>query len=136
MSQGLRKAMLTAHVVLSVGWLGAVVAFLVLSIAGLRSHDADMVRSAYLAMNLLGEFIIVPLSFAALLTGLVQSLGTQWGLFRHYWVLVKLTLTFGATALLLLHQFTAVAEAMRRVLGAAPGTSSQRRPSGDAALWG
>jgi len=69
----------------------------------------------------LGQFI-VPLSFAALLTGLVQSLGTHWGLFRHYWVLVKFALTIGATILLLLHQFTAVAGAARRVSGSSAGT--------------
>jgi hypothetical protein len=70
----------------------------------------------------MGQFIIVPLSLAALATGLVQSLGTPWGLFRHYWVLVKFTLTIGATSLLLLHQFTAVAGAARLVSGAAAET--------------
>ncbi len=122
MTPALRRLSLAAHVTSSVGWLGAVAGFLVLSIAGLTSQDAEIVRGAYLAMNLLGQFLIVPLSLAALLTGLVQSLGTHWGLFRHYWVLVKFTLTIGATFLLLLHQFTAVAEAARRVSGAAPGT--------------
>lgn len=43
-------------------------------------------------------------------------------MFRHYWVLVKFALAIGATILLLLHQFTAVAGAARRVSGAAPGT--------------
>ena len=47
------------------------------------SHDAQMVRAAYLSMELIGWFVIVPFSLAALLTGLVQSLGTPWGLFRH-----------------------------------------------------
>jgi hypothetical protein len=122
MTPALRKLTLTAHVASSVGWLGAVAAFLVLSIAGLTSQDAELVRGAYLAVNLLGQFLIVPLSLAALLTGLVQSLGTHWGLFRHYWVLVKFTLTIGATILLLLHQFTAVAGAARRVSEAAAGT--------------
>ncbi len=42
------------------------------------------------------------MTIASLLTGLIQSLGTAWGLFRHYWVLVKLLLTvFAATVLLL-----------------------------------
>src|SRR5687767_14207840 len=95
------------------GWLGAVAAFLVLSIAGLTSRDAAIVRGSYLSMNLIGQFIIVPLSLAALISGLVQSLGTPCGLFRHYSVLVKFALTIGATFLLILHQFTAVARAAR-----------------------
>ena len=61
-----------------------------------------MVRAAYLAMELTARFVIVPLAFAALLTGLIQSLGTPWGLFRHYWVLMKLLLTVFATIVLLL----------------------------------
>ncbi|HVU15466.1 MAG TPA: hypothetical protein VHD32_00965 [Candidatus Didemnitutus sp.] len=110
-----RKLGLAAHVTASVGWLGAVAAFLALSIAGLTSREAETVRGAYLAMNLIGEFTLVPLSILAVVTGLFQSLGTEWGLFRYYWVAVKLVLTFGATLLLLLHQFTEVAAAARRV---------------------
>jgi len=80
------------------------------------------VRSAYLSMNLIGQFIIVPLSLAALLTGLIQSLGTHWGLFRHYWVSVKFVLTILAIIILLLHQFTAVEGAARSVMGSTAGT--------------
>ena len=102
MTPRLRKLALTAHVVSSVGWLGAVAAFLALAVAGLTSQDAQTVRAAYLAMELTGWFVIVPLAFASLLTGLVQSLGTTWGLFRHYWVLAKLLITVLATIVLLL----------------------------------
>jgi len=122
MTAALRKIGLTAHVTLSVAWLGAVSSFLVLSIAGLTSNDAEIVRGAYLAMNLIGLYTIVPLSLAALVTGLVQSLGTHWGVFRFYWVATKLVLTIFATTALLLHQFTAVAGAARRVSGIAAGT--------------
>lgn len=64
--------------------------FLVLSIAGLTSRNAEIVRGAYLSMNVIGQFVIIPLSLAALMTGLVQSLGTHWGLFRHYWVFCEI----------------------------------------------
>jgi hypothetical protein len=99
----LRKAALTAHVVSSVGWLGAVAAFLALAVAGLISPSAPMVRAVYLAMDLTGWFVIVPLCFASLLTGVISSLGTTWGLFRHYWVLAKLVMTVPSTLLLLMH---------------------------------
>ena len=99
----LRKFALTAHVASSVGWLGAVAGFLALAVAGLNSPDAQRVRAAYLAMELIGWFVIVPLSFASPLTGLVQSFGTSWGLFRHYWVVIKFLITIPATLLLLLH---------------------------------
>jgi hypothetical protein len=103
MTPGVRKLALTAHVVSSVGWLGAVAAFLALAVAGVTSTHAPMVRGAYLAMECTGWFVIVPLSLASLLTGLIQSLGTEWGLLRHYWILVKLVLTVLATLVLLVH---------------------------------
>jgi hypothetical protein len=103
MTPGLRKFVLTAHVTFAVGWLGAVAAFLALAVAGLTSQDAQMVRAAYLAMDLIARFVIVPLSFAPLLTGPVLSLGTPWGLFRHYWILAKLLITILSTIILLVH---------------------------------
>lgn len=103
MTPWVRKFALTAHVTSSVGWLGAVAGFLALAIAGLTSRDAQTVRATYLSMQLVGWCVIVPLSLASPITGLVQSLGTPWGLFRHYWVLVKFLITIPATVLLLVH---------------------------------
>ena len=65
--------------------------------------DAQMVRAAYLAMELTTWFVIVPLAFISLLSGVVSSLGTNWGLFRYYWVLLKLLMTVLATIVLLVH---------------------------------
>lgn len=122
MTPSLRKFVLTTHVTFSVGWIGAVAAFLALSITGLTTREAEMARGTYLAMNLICLYIIVPLSLAALVTGLIQSLGTRWGLFRHYWVLVKFLLTILCITILLFHQFTAVAKAAKLVSGTAAGT--------------
>jgi hypothetical protein len=97
----LRKLALAAHVTLGVGWIGAVAAFLALAVVGVRSADDQSVRASFFAMNLLVRLIIVPLAFGALLSGLVSSLGTKWGLLRHYWVLIKLVLTAIAVAVLL-----------------------------------
>jgi hypothetical protein len=103
MTPRLRKFALTAHVTASVGWLGAVAGFLALAVAGLISKDAQTVRGVYLAMELTARFVIVPFSFASLLTGLVQSLGTKWGLFRHYWILAKLIINVFANIILLIY---------------------------------
>jgi hypothetical protein len=84
MSGGVRKLALTAHVITSVGWLGAVAVFLVLAVAGLTSGAPATARAAYVAMEATTRLVIVPLCLASLLTGILQSLGTPWGLFRHY----------------------------------------------------
>jgi hypothetical protein len=106
MGPRLRKFTLTAHVTSSVGWLGAVAAFLALAVVGLTSPDAQTVRGAYLVMEPAAWFILVPLAVASLLTGLVQSLATTWGLFRHYWVLFKLLINVFATVILLAYMET------------------------------
>jgi uncharacterized membrane protein len=98
-----RNIALITHVTASVGWLGAVLAFLALAVTGLTTDDAALASSAYRALDLVGWDVIVPLCLASLVTGIVQSLGTKWGLFRHWWVLFKLLLNLFATILLLVH---------------------------------
>jgi uncharacterized membrane protein len=102
----LRKLLLTAHVTTTVGWLGAVVAFLALAVVGVTSQDAQTVRGAYLVMEPVAWLVLVPLAFASLLTGIVQSLATAWGLFRHYWILFKLLIAAVATIVLLIYMET------------------------------
>jgi hypothetical protein len=101
-----RKLALVAHVGSSVGWLGAVVTSLALAVVALASRDAALVRAVYLVLEPLGWFTLIPFSLAALLTGLIQSLGTSWGLIRHYWVLAKLLMNLFATGILLLYMQT------------------------------
>jgi hypothetical protein len=113
--RALRKVVLTTHVVTSVGWLGAVVAYLALDVTAATSQDADLVRTAYAAMELVVMSAIVPLALASVVIGVVNALGTTWGLLRHWWVIVKLLLTLVATTVLLLQLPTVrmLAEASR-----------------------
>jgi hypothetical protein len=106
LTPGVRKFALTAHVVSSVGWLGAVAAFLALALVGLTSDSAQTARGAYRVMEPTAWLVLVPLALASLVTGLVQSLGTSWGLFRHYWVLFKLVINVLSTAVLVTYMET------------------------------
>lgn len=106
MPPGLRRFALATHLTVSVGWIGAVVAYLALAVAAANSADAATVRGAWIAMDVTGWYAVVPLAVASLLTGLVMALATPWGLLRHYWVLISLVLTIVATGVLLLHMPT------------------------------
>lgn len=101
MSPGLRKFALTLHITCSVGWIGAVIAFLVLVIAAMSREDVQILRAVWIALDLLGFLAIIPLAIVSLLSGLVMSLGTKWGLFQHYWVLFSFALTVLAIFVLL-----------------------------------
>ncbi|MBY0307781.1 MAG: hypothetical protein K2Q09_03480 [Phycisphaerales bacterium] len=98
-----RKLTLTAHVAASVGWLGAAITYLALAVAALASGEHARAPAAYQILNLVGWWVILPLCVGALVTGVVQSLGTRWGVVRHYWVVAKLALTLVMTAVLLGH---------------------------------
>jgi hypothetical protein len=102
MSPGLRRFALTMHMTCSVGSLGAVAAFLALAVAGLVTTDARLQRAANLAMRVTAWLVVAPLILASLVTGIVQALGTTWGLVRHYWILAKLVLTVLVGIVLLL----------------------------------
>ena len=106
MTARLRKLALTVHVTLAVGWVGALLGYLVLVVAAMRSEDSQVLRASWLAMELIGRQLIVPLAFGALVTGIVMALGTPWGLFRHYWVVLSLALTSLATLILVQHMET------------------------------
>lgn len=106
MTPRLRKFALAAHIALAVGWVGAVAGYIALDVTAATSKDAQTLRAAYLAMELIAWYVIVPLALASLLTGLVMALGTKWGLFRHYWVLISLLLTIIATIVLVMETQT------------------------------
>lgn len=100
----MRRVNLAAHVAVSVGWMGAVAAFAVIAGYGASlMPTAQAVPGVYGALFAVMWALVVPLALLSLLTGVLQAIGTSWGLFRHYWVAMKLVLTVGATGLLLLH---------------------------------
>lgn len=108
-SSGVRKLVLAIHIAVSVGWIGAILAYLALDVATVASDEPATLRAAYLGMELIALRVLVPLALAALATGILISLGTRWGLFRHYWVIFSLALTTLAVGVLLVETRTIAA---------------------------
>jgi hypothetical protein len=98
-----RKLLLTLHVTSSVGWLGAVLAYLAPAVIVATSPASETAHASHAVMRLIGWYVLVPLSLATLVTGLAQSLLTEWGLIRHYWVTTKLVLAVIGTVILVVH---------------------------------
>lgn len=88
-----RKALLAVHVIVAVGWIGLDLCLLVLAVTGAVTGDPLLRRAAYLTLGLLGGTLIIPVSVAALVTGITLAAGTRWGLVKYRWVLVSLLLT-------------------------------------------
>ena len=103
MSPPVRRFALSVHLTCSIGWIGAVIAYLGLGLAATSSGSPNTVRSAWAAMEIIGWYVLIPLAFGSWATGLVMSLGTRWGLFRYYWVLFAFIFTTLAAAVLVMH---------------------------------
>ena len=127
-STSLRTIMVTSHVTTSVGWLGAVLAFLVLSVAAVESTEVMTRCSAYVAMGLIGWVAILPLAVGSFVSGMALGLGTEWGLIRHRWILTKLIATTALLIGLVVHQTTAVSRAAELARGVEVGTAAIALP--------
>lgn len=87
-----RRVLVFVHVVVSLGWMGAGAANVVLAGTALTS-PLGLAHACYVLIDRIDVFLVVPGAFLALGTGVVLGLVTPWGLARHWWVLVKLVLT-------------------------------------------
>ena len=96
---GWRTALLTVHIVTSVGAIGAALVLLTFGIAGMNGADP---RTVYPAAHLVEAWVIAPLAVLALGTGLAQALLLRWGLVRYWWVAIKLAITAVLTAVVFL----------------------------------
>lgn len=88
-----RQGMLFAHIVLSLGWMGAGAANVVLAGTAALTESEETRRVCYRLINTVDFALVIPLAFGSLGSGLLISLATKWQLLRHWWVLVKLALS-------------------------------------------
>jgi hypothetical protein len=88
------KVLLTAHIIVSVAWIGVVIAKIALKLFAVTAAEPATSAALFFATTRL-DFTFPPLALSTILTGVLLSLGTKWGLVQHYWVATKLALTFG-----------------------------------------
>jgi hypothetical protein len=98
LSPFLRKLVLTIHIIVSVGLLGDSAGYLAVAIRGAVSSDPSIANLSYQTLRMFALVFGIPLSFAALLTGVLLGLGTRWGIFRYPWVTTKLLLIVSVIA--------------------------------------
>ena len=124
MIASLRRPALVLHVASSVGWLGAVLACLALAVGVVVTDNLAEMRAALWAMDALVVYALVPMALFALVMAICQSLVSPWGLFRHWWVVVKLFVTLPAVFVLL--QYTATMASIAGMSAGEPSVASVR----------
>ncbi|MFE7272098.1 DUF2269 domain-containing protein [Streptomyces sp. NPDC057623] len=124
LSRPVRRAALVVHVIASAGWLGLTLGLLALAVTAAGTGSAVTVEASVRAMKLFADWLLLPVAFLTLASGLVLSLGTRWGLARHRWVYVKFWLTLAT--------ITATAFALRPGLGSTVAAVAAGEPLPDA----
>lgn len=134
MTLPVRKSVMVLHAVAGIGWMGVDIALLALLITARTTTNPALVVSGFNAIGIIVPVAVPPLSLLILLTGILQGLGTPWGLVRYWWVLVKLILSLMMTVLvfvsllpgiremIVLADTTVSADALRASLGSLPNT--------------
>ena len=121
-----RKLILAAHIVVSVGLLGISAAMLVLGTVAATTPDFGTAQAAYRSMGIFTRGVIQPAAVGALVTGLILSLGTKWGLVKHYWIVTKLALTVATVLCGIVVVSPSVQQAIAMTSGAAPLAAPDR----------
>ncbi len=97
LSRPARRVSLVVHVVASAGWLGLSLGLLALGVTAATTASPVAVEAGVRAMKLFADWLLLPLAFLTLVSGVVLALGTPWGLARHRWVFTKFWLTLATT---------------------------------------
>jgi uncharacterized membrane protein len=92
MSPSVRRAVLTVHIIASVGLLGDCAGVLAINIRAAATGDPGLAAASYELLDMFSFVFGIPLSMTALVTGIALGLGTKWGVLRHFWVTAKLLL--------------------------------------------
>ena len=124
LSPGQRKALVAAHIVFSVGLLGLSAAQFVLATVAALTSDVTMAHAAYRSIGIFRLGVVQPIAVATLVTGIILSLGTKWGLFQHTWIVVKLVLTVAAV----LNGMLNLGPAVQRVIALTANASAASPP--------
>jgi hypothetical protein len=98
LSPGPRKWLVAAHTLVGVGWFGIVLAKLVLEIVAGSTGDLSLARAGFVFASALDRELFPQAAVMTLVTGVVLSLATPWGLFKYWWIVVKLALTVAVIA--------------------------------------
>jgi hypothetical protein len=118
-ARGLRSSrlLLTVQLLATVGLFGADLVLVTFGFSAVLGADPG---SVYPAAQLVASTVVAPLALISLATGVVLARLSGWGLFRYWWVTVKL----GVTLLLTIVVFTVLVPRLGSAAAAASAHAS------------
>ncbi|MCC3372372.1 DUF2269 family protein [Cohnella sp. REN36] len=94
-----RKWLLTLHLLFSGLMLGEAFVFLILSLTAANTNDVGVLQACYTSMHVLSKTAVRYSVIFVIITGILLSVRTRWGLFKFYWIIAKEILTLFTVAL-------------------------------------
>ncbi|MED3624443.1 hypothetical protein [Neobacillus thermocopriae] len=89
-----KKSILVAiHVLAVASWIGGTLAMLLLAIYLQSGANGEQLLYTMASMEVIDENLLKYPALLSLITGIMLSVWTQWGLTKYYWVIIKLVLT-------------------------------------------
>ncbi len=84
-----QKLLKVFHLITASLWLSSVIALALLPIISSPTATGDEIYMYNLTYHFIDMFILTPAALVTLITGLIYSLFTTWGFFRHGWIVYK-----------------------------------------------
>jgi hypothetical protein len=88
-NQKQKNGWLVAHILFVIIYFGGLLGSLVMVAATKFTDSREMIYASHLYIQYFDWFLIIPGGIGSLLTGIWLAIRTQWGLAKHYWVIVK-----------------------------------------------
>src|SRR4051794_18988691 len=93
-----RRALLTLHIVASVGLLGDCAAIVAINVRAATTSDPALAAAAYDLLSMFPVLFGIPLSLLSLVTGVALGATSKWGILRYAWVTAKLVVILSVIA--------------------------------------
>ena len=94
LSRTSKQLTVLVHILTSVGLFGmTIVSVALATIVSATSSDPAIPRAVLQILDTVDLVLLPPIALGALVSGVVLSIGTHWGLFNHVWIVTKLVLT-------------------------------------------
>jgi uncharacterized membrane protein len=93
LNQKKKQLIVALHVISAASWIGGTMGLILLLIYLKSAANGEQLAYTLSSMEVIDDNLLKYPALLTLLTGVLLSVWTQWGLVKHYWVAIKLVLT-------------------------------------------
>ncbi|MBB6634236.1 hypothetical protein [Cohnella thailandensis] len=93
LGQKKKQLVVAIHVIAVASWIGGTLGMILLAVYLQSAANGEQLAYTLSSMEVIDENLLKYPALLTLLTGILLSLWTQWGLVKHYWIVIKLALT-------------------------------------------